>query len=118
MFLINFLRKTKMTLIIVILSVLLAITSYLAYINYIKYNKAIKYAEETISVSQMYVQFISKMWFKFTDTKQRMDEIDRLGAFKSDDQVGHTFTALQECIDDLYEFITKYVDKEEKAKKG
>lgn len=103
---------------VVILSLLLVVVGYLAYINYVKYNKAIKYAEDTIKISEMYVQFISSLWFKFNDTKQKMDEIDRIGAFKSDDQVGHTFTALQECIDDLYDFITKYVDNEEKAKKG
>lgn len=103
---------------LVILLVLLAIISYLAYINYIKYNKAVKYAEESMKMANMYEQFIANMWFKFNDTKQKMDEIDRLGAFKADDQVGHTFTALQECIDELYEFITKYVDKNEEAKKG
>lgn len=107
-----------MVITIVILSVLVIVVGYLAYINYVKYNKAVKYAEDTIKISETYVRFISSLWIRFNDTKQRMDEIDRLGAFKADDQVGHTFTALQECIDDLYDFITKYVNNEEKTKKG
>ncbi len=82
------------------------ILAYLSYVNYIKYNKALKYTEA-------YVLFVSSLWYRFTDTKKKMDEIDRRGSFKSDDEVGHTFTALQECIDELYEFITKYVNKEE-----
>lgn len=103
---------------IVILSILLATVSYLAYINYNKYKKAVKYAEDSIAYTEMYIQFISRLWFKFNDTKKRMDEVDRLGAFKADDQVGHTFITLQECIDELYDFITKYVDKKEETKKG
>lgn len=83
-----------------------AVFAYLAYINYIKYNKAVKYAEA-------YVRFISTLWYKFNDTKEKMHEIDRRGSFKADDEVGHTFTALQECIDTLYDFITTYVNKEE-----
>lgn len=82
---------------------------YLSFVNYIKYNKALKYSEA-------YVMFVSTLWYKFTNTKIRMDEIDRRGSFKADDEVGHTFTALQECIDELYEFITKYVNKEEAKK--
>lgn len=82
---------------------------YLSYVNYIKFNKALKYSEA-------YVVFISKLWYKFTETKNKMDEVDRRGSFKADDEVGHTFTALQECIDDLYDFITKYVNKEEAKK--
>jgi len=82
------------------------IFGYLSYVNYIKYNKALKYSEA-------YVLFVSNLWYRFTDTKNKMEEIDRRGSFRADDEVGHTFTSLQDCINDLYEFITKYVNKEE-----
>lgn len=82
------------------------VASYLAYVNYIKYARAIKYTEA-------YVLFVSNLWYKFSGTKKRMDEIDFRGSFKADDEVGYTFTSLKECIDELYEFITKYVNKEE-----
>jgi hypothetical protein len=84
--------------------------AYLSYVSYIKYNKALKYTEA-------YVLFISSLWYKFKETKMKMNEIDRRGSFEADDEVGHTFTALQECIDELYEFITKYVNKEDESKK-
>lgn len=86
-----------------------AIFAYLAYVSYIKYIKVLKYSE-------LYVKLVTGLWFKLTDTKNRMDEIDRIGAFRADDQVGHTFTALKECTDELYEFITRYVNKEETKK--
>ena len=82
------------------------VLGYLAWVLYIKYNKAILYSEA-------YVRFVSNLWYKFTSTKVKMDEIDRRGSFKADDEVGYTFTELQECIDELYQFITKYVNKEE-----
>jgi len=87
-----------------------ALCGYVAYANHVKYNKAVAYTEA-------YLLFVSSLWYKFNDTKRRMDEIDRIGAFKADDQVGHTFTALQECIDELFEFITKYVNREDEEKK-
>lgn len=96
--------------IILVCSILLNIVlAYLVYINYIKYEKALKYTEA-------YVLFVSSLWFKFNDTKNRMEELDTIGAFRSDDQVGHTFDSLKECIDNLYEFITKYVNKQDTKK--
>lgn len=82
----------------------------MSYVNYIKYNKALKYSEA-------YVLFISNLWYKFRETRDKMEEIDFRGSFKADDEVGFTFTSLKECIDDLYEFITKYVNQEEKTEK-
>lgn len=103
---------------IVTLSILLMLVAYLAYINYIKYQKALEYAESVASYSDLCTQFISKLWFKFNETKTTMDLIDRNGAFKADDQVGHTFTAIKESVDDLYNFITKYVDRKDEKKES
>jgi len=85
------------------------ILAYLSYVNYIKYNKALQYTEA-------YVLFVSSLWYRFNDTKKKMEEIDHRGSFKADDEVGYTFTGLQECINELYEFITKYVNAEETKK--
>lgn len=103
---------------LIILSIALLAVCYFAYITYIKYKKVLTYAESLVQYNETYIQFISAMWFKFKHTKKYMEEIDRKGAFRADDEVGHTFTALQECIDDLYEFITTYVNKEEETKKS
>lgn len=95
-----------MIFLVIFLLLTTGIFAYLAYVHYIKYNKLLKYNET-------YIHFVSHLWFKFNNTKQRMEEVDRRGSFRADDEVGHTFDALKECIDELYEFITKYVNKEE-----
>jgi len=92
--------------IIVLLLLIAGAFAYLSYVTYIKYKKVLEYSE-------VYVMFVSSLWYKFNDTKAKMDEIDRRGSFRADDEVGHTFTALQDCINELYDFITKYVNKEE-----
>lgn len=94
-----------MIIINLILLCLVAFLSYLLYINYKRANKAEEYCE-------VYVRFVSALYFKFIDTREKMKEIDRLGAFQADDEVGTTFRALDETIDTLYEFITKYVNNQ------
>jgi hypothetical protein len=42
-----------------------------------------------------------------------MKELDRLGAFQADDEVGTVFKEVDYLIEDLYGFITKYVNAEE-----
>ena len=96
--------------IIIILTVLLGITAYLAYITYVKYKRAVQYAEA-------YVRFISALYFKFLEVQKTMHDIDVNGSFESDDEVGHTFNALKDCTDDLYKFISRYVNAGEKEKK-
>ena len=45
-----------------------------------------------------------------------MKQLDRLGAFQADDEVGAIFKDMDESIDNLYAFITKYVNREETEK--
>ena len=101
-----------MIVLVIILIVLVALLGYLLYINYKRAEIATKYCEA-------YVQFISTLYYKFTQTRDGMKEIDRIGSFKADDEVGVIFTDIDESIDNLYEFITKYVNanQTEKSKK-
>lgn len=92
-----------MIVLVIILIVLVALLGYLLYINYKRAEIATKYCEA-------YVQFISTLYYKFTQTRDRMKEIDRIGSFKADDEVGVIFTDIDESIENLYEFITKYVN--------
>lgn len=95
-----------MTILIIILSLLVALLSYLLYINYRRAERASEYCEA-------YVRFITTLYFNFTTTRDKMKEIDRLGAFEADDEVGVVFKDIDQSIDNLYEFITKYVNREE-----
>ena len=95
-----------MIIVVILLTIIIGILSYLLYINYNRAEKATLYCEA-------YVRFVSALFFQFTDTRDKMKEIDRLGAFQADDEVGVIFKSIDESIDNLYEFITKYVNTQE-----
>lgn len=94
---------------IIILSLAVGVLGYLLYINFRK-------AEIAESYCEAYVRFISALYFRFSETRDKMKEVDRLGAFQADDEVGGIFKELDGSIDDLYDFITKYVNKTEENK--
>jgi len=100
--------------IIIFLTLLVGLLGYLLYINVRKLNTVTTYCEA-------YVQFINAMYYRFQDTQERMKEIDRIGAFQADDEVGVTYKNLDECINELHDFLTKYVnttDQENKETKN
>jgi hypothetical protein len=103
-----------MIIVVIIQAVIIAILSYLVYANWKKAERASEYCEA-------YVRFISALFFSFTETRDKIQEVDRLGAFKADDEVGFIFKEIDQSIDDLYKFITKYVntaeDKEDEKTK-
>lgn len=94
-----------LSIICVVLVISLAITSYLLWVSYKKVNAAVKYAE-------WYAGFLYVLLQKVRDVKLEMDIIDRRGAFKADDEVGYTFEALHEVINDLDAFIQKNLEVE------
>ena len=100
-----------MILTIVILSILLAVASYLAFANYRKYIKAVEYAENGFFI---YNTFIANLYAKFKDAHTNMKTIDHRGSFSSDDEVGMTFQAIKGCIDELDEYLSRYVESDEK----
>lgn len=91
---------------IILLLMLVVTLGILVYINYKKAERAVKYCET-------YVRFVSALYFKFYETRRRMQEIDHRGSFQADDEVGTIFKELDTSINDLYEFLTKYVNREE-----
>ena len=97
---------------IVILSILVGLLGYTTYINYKRCIKAVEYAENGFFV---YNSFIVNLYVKFRDTLSAMKAADARGSFQADDEVGVTFEYLKEQIDDLDEFIKKYVEAQEEV---
>ena len=95
---------------IVILSVLLVAACWLAFANYRKYVKAVEYAENGFFV---YNSFIATLYNRFKDTLTTMKMIDSKGSFQADDEVGTTFDAIKDCIEELDQYIKRYVETEE-----
>ena len=92
-----------MVFIIIILSILVIVMGYLVYAQTKKYNKLLAYTEA-------YIQFIGAIAIRTASTYDQMVDIDRLGAFQADDEVGVIFNELKQNVTDLNEFITKYVN--------
>ena len=99
-----------MVIAIIVLSILVGILGYLLYVNFRRAEKAEDYCEA-------YIRVTSGLFSRFRSTRDKMKEIDRLGAFQADDEVGSIFKQLDESVDDLYEFITKYVNTETQENK-
>ena len=95
---------------IIILSLLLVSACWLAYVNYSKYVKAVEYAENGFFV---YNSFLASLYHKFQDTINTMNVIDHRGSFKADDEVGAAFESLKDCVEELDEYIKRYVQTEE-----
>jgi hypothetical protein len=95
---------------VILLSVLSAVLGYLVYVNYKKAEQATLYCES-------YVRFISAIYFRFRNTRDHIKEVDRLGSFQADDEVGFIFKEIDQSVDDLYTFITRYVNTDTKDEK-
>jgi hypothetical protein len=94
---------------IIFLVLLCGALGYLVYVQQQKYNKLLKYTEA-------YIKFIGNVYFMFKVTQEKLKEVDRRGSFEADDEVGFVFKDIQNQIDILYTFISKYVNQEEKEK--
>jgi hypothetical protein len=99
-----------MIILVIFLTLVVLFLAYLLYINFRRAERAEDYCEA-------YVQFVSVLFFQFQATRDHMKEIDRLGAFQADDEVGSIFKELDNSIENLYEFITKYVNTETEENK-
>lgn len=100
---------TVLIILVVFLAISVGVLGYLVYVNYTKAERIARYCEA-------YVQFISALYIQFYQTREHMKSIDRLGAFQADDEVGVIFKELDQSIDDLHEFITKYVNTADDSK--
>jgi len=72
--------------------------AFYAYINRGK-NKLIA---ELLEANNEYDDWIVKIKIKLKDSYENMTEIDKLGAFEADDEVGETFKTIYEIIEELY----------------
>lgn len=95
---------------VIFLTLALGVTCWLAWVNYRKYTKAVEYAENGFFV---YNKFITTLYAKFKDTVNTMNLIDHRGSFKADDEVGAAFESMKECIEELDQYINRYVKAEE-----
>ncbi len=91
-----------MIVIVVFLILLLSASCYVAYNLYRKY-------QELESIAQENVEFIMSIRNRVLSQQSYLKQLDRKGAFESDDEVGHFFKELKKIIND----IAIYLDTEQ-----
>lgn len=91
----------------VVLSIILALIAIffgvMWYTSITRYSKLLVFTEA-------YVQFLTAVYFKTKESRDKMKEVDKRGSFAADDEVGFIFKELDAQVEELYDFITKYVN--------
>lgn len=62
--------------------------------------------------------YIKTIQSNYTSSLSRINEIDRLGAFKSDDDVGYIFNFIKDEINSLDSIINQYTDNAVRSDKS
>jgi len=96
---------------IIILSLLLLVVGYLVYVLIRKNAKLLVYCES-------YIKVLGVTALRVRGTYDTMKQMDRLGAFEADDEVGVAFKEMNKAVTELQQFIEKYVNTEAKEEKS
>jgi cell division protein FtsL len=88
--------------IIILLNLFIIISSVFIYttFNLLKKNEKL---EDTVINQQQLIEDLAK---SILDSDQRIKELDRLGAFKSDDEIGWFFNEVKTMTERLKRFIS------------
>lgn len=98
-----------MVLLIGFLTLLLGGISYIAYNLYLKYDELEKIAQEN-------VDFILSLRSRVLSQQSYLKQLDRKGAFESDDEVGYFFKELKKIINDISFYLE--VENEQNQEEG
>ena len=96
---------------VVFLSIVVAVLLVFCAITIHGWKLAYKREQMAIVYARWYADFIYAAVQRIRDVKMEMDIIDHRGSFKADDEVGQTFVALQECIEELDAFIKNHLEE-------
>jgi len=96
---------------VVFLSIVVAVLLIFCAITIHGWKLAYKREQMAIVYARWYADFIYAAVQRIRDVKMEMDIIDHRGSFKADDEVGQTFVALQECIEELDTFIKTHLEE-------
>ena len=97
----------------IIVTILVALSGILSYIVFNLLRKVERYEDVTIDQTA-YLQNISNL---IGDSQKHLNDLDKRGVFKSDDEVGYFFIQLKKVQDELdrYMLPQNYGKKESKS---
>lgn len=83
---------------------------YLLVVQLIKIGKL-------VALLEVYLRLITTTAIRTNKAYKRIQEVDRLGAFEADDEVGYVFQEIKETVTDLNTFLEKYIKNDEAKEK-
>ena len=97
----------------IIVTILVVLSGILSYIVFNLLRKVERYEDVTIDQTA-YLQNISNL---IGDSQKHLNDLDKRGVFKSDDEVGYFFTQLKKVQDELNRYMLpqNYGKKESKS---
>ena len=88
--------------VIIALAILLILSVWGNFNQLRKQEKLEEYIDELTASNDEYFEFFNRLKTYAGNSLSRMRQIDRRGAFESDDEVGTIFVELKEMINELY----------------
>lgn len=95
---------------LIITAVILAIAIYLLIVQLIKIGKL-------VALLEVYLRLLTTTAIRTNKAYKRIQEVDRLGAFEADDEVGFIFQEIKESVTELNSFLEKYIKNDEAKEK-
>ncbi len=91
-------------------AILLAIAVYLLIIQLIKIGKL-------TALLEIYLRLLTAATIHTRRAHKRIKEVDRLGAFEADDEVGYIYKEIEQSVTELNTFFEKYIKDGEAEEK-
>lgn len=95
---------------LIIVTAIMIVAIYLLVVQLIKIGKL-------VALLEVYLRLITTTAIRTNKAYKRIQEVDRLGAFEADDEVGYVFQEIKETVTDLNTFLEKYIKNDEAKEK-
>lgn len=102
-----------MILLVIFLFLLLSVSIFINVNLYTKYDKLEQFSSELEETLNETNEFISSLKKRVMSQRSYLNQLDRRGAFESDDEVGYFFKELKKIIKDITLFLNDESSKEE-----
>ncbi len=86
---------------IILLSVLLTISVYVNVNLYKKFDKLEEMAETSVDTLLENEKFLTELRNRIRSQQSYLRQLDRIGAFESDDETGYFFKEMKEIVNDI-----------------
>ncbi len=105
-----------MEFIVLFLVLSLLVSVYVSYNLYMKYQKLEEISIENSQVAENTQEFLNQIRRRIMSQRSYLKQLDRRGAFESDDEIGFFFKELKKIVDDIsknFEIEEEEIDQDQ-----